>query len=144
VSRIAKRAGTRGILLALPLVAVGAYALVAVGAGVALFRWAKTAENAVDYSFMSTAKHVVWLPASRDEKFKAKQVVDTLFVRAGDVVAAGAIVAGARLGVTTSCFGMLNVALAAVGAFTALSAASSYDRLVGRARLELAREPRPH
>ena len=54
VSRIVKYLGMTGVLLALPLVALGGYALIAAGAGFAIVRWAKTAENATDYSVMNT------------------------------------------------------------------------------------------
>ena len=42
------------------------------------------AENSTDYSLMNTTKQMLWLPTSRDEKYKAKQAIDTFFVRAGD------------------------------------------------------------
>ena len=44
-------------------------------------RWIKTAENATDYSMMNTARQLLWLPTSREEKYKAKQAIDTFFVR---------------------------------------------------------------
>lgn len=87
-SRIVKWFGIRGVLFALPCVALGTYAFAAAGVGLAVFRWAKTAENATDYSIMNTAKAMLWLPTRREEKYNAKQAVDTFFVRAGDVVAA--------------------------------------------------------
>ena len=58
----------------------------ALGAGFAMIRVAKTAENATDYSVMNTGKAMLWLPCSREEKYKAKQAVDTFFVRVGDML----------------------------------------------------------
>lgn len=109
VSRIVKRLGMRGVLLALPLAAFGASALVTTGAALAALRWAKTAENAVDYSVMNTAKQMLWLPTTREEKYKAKQAIDTFFVRAGDVMAAGVVYAGTRLGAGVASFGLANL-----------------------------------
>jgi ATP:ADP antiporter, AAA family len=91
VSRIVKRFGMAGALLALPVVAFGAYGLVAAGAGLGVIRWAKTAENAVDYSVMNTGKQMLWLPTAREEKYTAKQAIDGFFVRTGDLVAAGVV-----------------------------------------------------
>src|SRR5207249_5087231 len=71
VSRIVKRFGLAGVLLGLPLVAFGAYGLIAAGAGLVAIRWAKTAENAADYSVMNTGRQTVWLPTRREEKYKA-------------------------------------------------------------------------
>ena len=41
-----------------------------------LIRWAKTLENATDYSIQNTIRHALFLPTSREEKYKAKAAVD--------------------------------------------------------------------
>jgi len=87
-SRLVKFRGLQGVLLALPLIALGGYGLMAAGAGFTMVRWIKTAENATDYSIMNTARQLLWLPTSREEKYKAKQAIDTFCVRLGDVVSA--------------------------------------------------------
>lgn len=71
VSRIVKKFGMRGVLLALPLVALGAYGLASVGAGLSILLYVKIAENSTDYSVMNTGKQMMWLPTSREEKYKA-------------------------------------------------------------------------
>jgi AAA family ATP:ADP antiporter len=112
VSRLVKRLGMAGVLFALPVVALGAYGLVAAGAGLAVIRWAKAAENSVDYSVMNTGKQMLWLATDRDEKYKAKQAIDSFFVRAGDLVAAGVVYAGTTwVGATVQGFGAANVVL---------------------------------
>jgi len=78
-------------------------------------RWVKTAENATDYSIMNTARQLLWLPTAREEKYKAKQTIDTFFVRGGDVVSAAVVYVGTgvlQLGV--SAFAAVNVVLALV------------------------------
>ena len=75
-SRLVKHRGLGGALLALPLVALGGYAIVAAGVGLSVVRWVKTAENATDYSIMNTARQLLWLPTNREEKYKAKQAID--------------------------------------------------------------------
>jgi AAA family ATP:ADP antiporter len=93
-SRLVKRFGLAGVLFALPLIAVGAYGIIALGATLAVVRWAKTAENSADYSVMNTAKQLMWLPTSREEKYKAKQAVDAFFYRIGDLAAAAVVFVG--------------------------------------------------
>ena len=56
--------------------------------------YVKVAENSTDYSVMNTAKQMIWLPTSREEKYKAKQAIDTFFVRMGDMLAAGVVFVG--------------------------------------------------
>jgi len=114
-SRLVKHLGLRGVLLALPLIAVGGYAIVAAGVSFAVVRWVKTAENATDYSIMNTARGLLWLPTSRDEKYKAKQAVDTFFVRLGDLLQAFLVFAGTHwLLLEVTGFAAVNVGLTLV------------------------------
>jgi ATP:ADP antiporter, AAA family len=111
-SRLVKHRGMAGVLLALPLIALGGYSIIAAGAGIGLVRWIKTAENATDYSIMNTARQLLWLPTTREEKYKAKQAIDTFFVRSGDVISAAAVYVGTGiLHLTVPQFAGANVAL---------------------------------
>jgi len=93
-SRIVKYLGIAGALFALPVVALSSYSMVVAGATLALVRYAKIAENAADYSIMNTARQMLWLPTSREEKYKAKQAADTFIVRVGDMASAGLVFVG--------------------------------------------------
>jgi AAA family ATP:ADP antiporter len=111
-SRLVKYAGLRGVLLALPLIALGGYSVVAAGVSFVVVRWIKTAENATDYSIMNTARQLLWLPTSREEKYKAKQAIDTFFVRSGDLLSAVVVYLGTavlRFGIAG--FAAVNVVL---------------------------------
>jgi ATP:ADP antiporter, AAA family len=94
VSRLVKWVGIKGVLLFLPMLALGIYGVIGMGVGFMVLRVLKTAENATDYSIMNTGKALLWLPTKREEKYRAKQAIDTLFVRFGDVIAT-LLVAGA-------------------------------------------------
>jgi len=112
VARLVKLAGIAGVIVALPLVSLGAYALIGSGVAWGVLRWAKTAENATDYSVMNTGRQMLWLPTTREEKYKAKQALDTFFVRTGDMIAAAVVFAGTTwLGLGISGFAWANVAL---------------------------------
>ena len=114
-SRLVRHRGLAGALLALPLIALGGYSIVAAGVGIGVVRWIKTAENATDYSIMNTARQLLWLPTTREEKYKAKQAIDTFFVRGGDVLSAGAVYAGTSLlHLTVAQFAGVNIALTAI------------------------------
>jgi AAA family ATP:ADP antiporter len=54
----------------------------------------------------------LWLPTSREAKYKAKQAVDSFFVRTGDVMQAGLVFAGEKLALTIPAFAGINVVLA--------------------------------
>jgi AAA family ATP:ADP antiporter len=116
VSRLVKHLGLAGVLFALPLTSFAAYGFIALGvSSLGLIRWLKTAENATDYSVMNTARQLLWLPTSREEKYKAKQAVDSFFVRFGDLVSAVVVFAGTTwLALGVRGFAVLNVGVVLV------------------------------
>ena len=114
-SRLVKYAGLAGALLALPLIALGGYGIISAGVSFSVVRWIKTAENATDYSIMNTARQLLWLPTSRDEKYKAKQAIDGFCMRAGDVLSAVAVYVGASvLHLSVQQFAIVNTVMALV------------------------------
>jgi AAA family ATP:ADP antiporter len=112
VSRLVKWLGVPVALCVLPVVALGSYGVAMLLPSLAIVRWAKTAENAVDYSLMNTVRQMLFLPTTREEKYKAKQVIDSLVVRSGDVLAAGTVYVGTTaFGLNVSQFAAINVLL---------------------------------
>ena len=121
-SRLVKYRGLRAALLALPLVALGGYAIIAAGVGLSVVRWIKTVENATDYSIMNTARQLLWLPTNREEKYKAKQAIDAFFMRGGDLLSAVVVFVGSRmLHLTVEQFAVANVVLTLVWIGVALA-----------------------
>ena len=112
VSRIIKYLGVRVGLLVLPIVAFGGYLTMAFVPLLSLIRGVKIAENSLDYSVQSTTKNALYLPTSREAKYKAKQANDTFFVRFGDVLSAGLVFAGTTwLHFAPRQFALANVVL---------------------------------
>ncbi len=115
VSRILKYLGVRVAVLVLPVIAVAGYALLAFLPVLAVVRWVKTAENATDYSLQNTVRNVLFLPTTREQKYKAKQAIDAFFVRSGDVLSALLVYVGtASLGFAVTDFARVNLLLALV------------------------------
>ena len=94
VSRIIKYVGVRFAVMALPCLALGAYNVLAFYPVLAVVRWAKTAENATDYSLNNTVRNMLFLPCTREQKYSAKQAIDSFFVRIGDVLSAVLVFVG--------------------------------------------------
>lgn len=112
VSRIVKYLGIRVAIMALPMIALGGYFLIAFTPLLALIKVAKTAENSTDYSLNNTARQMLFLPTTREQKYKAKVAIDSFFVRAGDVLSAGLIYAGLHwLSFTITQFAIANLVL---------------------------------
>ena len=88
VFRIFKYLGVGGALFILPMIALGSYSLFAAAPVLGLIRMTKIAENATDYSVQNTVRRALFLPTSREAKYKALQAVETFFWRAGDMLSA--------------------------------------------------------
>jgi AAA family ATP:ADP antiporter len=133
VSRIIKYMGIRGVILILPLLAFGAYTFIGLGAGLAIVKWLKIGENATDYSIMNTGKAMLWLPTAREEKYKAKQTVDTFFVRFGDFAAAVIFITGTTvLGLGIRKVAGFNLIIIAVWIFLTFLILKKHQKLVSR------------
>jgi AAA family ATP:ADP antiporter len=107
VSRIFKWFGVRVAIFVLPLLSLGGYSLIGLGAALSVVKYVKAAENGTDYSLMNTTRHALFLITSREEKYKAKAAIDTFFHRSGDVLSGVLVLIG------TTYFA-LNVQKAAV------------------------------
>ncbi|HEY5906407.1 MAG TPA: Npt1/Npt2 family nucleotide transporter [Vicinamibacteria bacterium] len=114
VSRIMAVVGVGGALFVHPLIALTGYLAAAVSPTLGLVRSLKVLDNATDYSLNNTAKQALWLPTSREAKYKAKQAVDSFFFRAGDVLAAGVVWLGQRLAFSVPVFAAVNAVVALV------------------------------
>lgn len=111
VARVIKYLGVRRSLFIMPMVSMVSYGSIAVAPILGLIFVAKVAENSLDYSLQNTAKQALWLVTSREAKYKVKQVIDTFFVRMGDVASAGLVALGTYLGLATRTFAAANTAL---------------------------------
>jgi AAA family ATP:ADP antiporter len=110
-SRVIRYLGVRGALFILPALALINYSIIAVAPILAVVRIGKILENSTDYSIQNTLRQALFLPTSREAKYKAKAAIDTFFTRAGDVVSAGFVGVGQVAGLPTPVFAGLNVAL---------------------------------
>ena len=112
VSRIFKYLGVGRALFIHPCVVLVGYFAILKSPSVSTMAWLKVFDNSIDYSLGNTAKQALWLPTSREAKYKAKQAVDSFFMRAGDVLQAGIVFVGERLAFTVPTFAVVNMALA--------------------------------
>jgi AAA family ATP:ADP antiporter len=110
VGRVFKKVGIGGALFFLPLLSVTGYGASAALPVLAVVAAVKVAENSTDYSLQNTVQQALFLPTSRDAKYKAKSAIDTLSVRLGDLASTALIFVGTSLHFRTSGFALVNVA----------------------------------
>jgi AAA family ATP:ADP antiporter len=129
VSRIIKYLGLRVALMILPVIALGGYTLLAFYPVLSAVRWAKTAENSTDYSLQNTVRQMLFLPTTRDQKYKAKQAIDGFFVRMGDVLSAALVYVGTTyMMLRSQDFARVNLVLVAVWLLLAAKVGREFQR----------------
>ncbi len=134
VSRVVRWFGIRTAIMILPLFALGGYLAVAIVPVLAAIRFAKIGENAGDYSINNTARQMLFLPTTREEKYKAKVAIDSFFVRVGDVLSAGVVYAGSTwLTFKAQHFAIVNVVLVVLWLILAVAIGKENRRLMAAA-----------
>jgi AAA family ATP:ADP antiporter len=128
VSRIFRYAGVRGALFILPALAMGSYSFLLWLPVLPVIRWLKILENGADYSVQNTTMHALFLPTSREAKYKAKAAIDTFFKRAGDVLEAGVVKAGSAFELGIKGFAIVNLVLTLVWVAVAYGIARAHRR----------------
>jgi len=131
VSRIMKYLGVRGALFVVPLVALGTYGGMLFFPVFTLIRWVKVLENGTNYSLLNTVRHALFLPTSREAKYKAKQAIDAFFWRAGDLLQAVVVFIGTRIGMETSQYAALNLVFVVIWLGLAVGIAREHRRITG-------------
>ncbi|OYP97587.1 MFS transporter [Pseudomonas mandelii] len=91
--------GVGGALVALPLATIVAFSAMALAPVPATVALAQGLRRAVEFAIVRPAREVLWTVVSREEKYKAKNVIETLVYRGGDAAS-----------------GWLSVGLTALGA----------------------------
>jgi AAA family ATP:ADP antiporter len=97
VSRVVKYLGTAWAVMILPFISLGAYNILAFVPTLTFVLMAKVAENSTDYSLNNTVRNMLFLPCTYEEKFSAKQAIDSFFVRMGDVLSAALVFFGTNI-----------------------------------------------
>ncbi len=112
VSRILSAGGMQALLYATPFISLAAYASMVFVPILGLIKILKVAENSSTYSIHNTARHMLWLPTTKEMLYQAKPTVDTLCVRLGDGLAAVTILIGTRVfELSNTGFVIVNIVL---------------------------------
>jgi len=105
---------------------------------------AKVAENATDYSLNNTVRQMLFLPCTPEEKYSAKQAIDSFFFRAGDVLSAATVFVGSAIvPLGTTGFAAVNVVLAVCWVALAWQIGRTYRGLTAEVPAVGVRRPAP-
>lgn len=130
VSRIIKHRGVSVALMILPALSFGVYNILIFVPLLNAALAAKVIENSTDYSLNNTVRNMLFLPCTYEQKFAAKQAIDSFFVRMGDVLSAALVFTGTTF-VALSAWGFaaVNAVLALVALILAWRVGRYYKTL---------------
>ena len=112
VSRVVKYLGVSKAVMIGPIISLCAYNILIFYPALLAVLTAKVAENSTDYSLNNTVRNMLFLPCTYEEKFSAKQAIDSFFVRMGDVLSAALVFVGtAVLSIGTRRFALINAVI---------------------------------
>ena len=133
VSRVVKYLGVGSAVMILPVISLGGYLVLVFVPVLLAVLAAKVLENSTDYSLNNTVRNMLFLPCTREEKYSAKQVIDSLFVRCGDLFSAALVLVGTTIiGLDALGFARVNIVLAAVGLAMAVVVGRMYAQRSGQ------------
>ena len=130
VSRVVKHLGDDWAVMILPIISLGAYNILVFLPTLWFVLAGKVAENSTDYSLNNTVRNMLFLPCTYEQKFSAKQAIDSFFVRMGDVLSALLVFAGTSVWVLQPRgFAAINALLVVIWLGLAWRVGRYYKRL---------------
>jgi ATP:ADP antiporter, AAA family len=133
VARVFKAIGVGHALYVLPLIAVTGYGATLLLPMLAVVACVKVVENGADYSLQNTIQQALFLPTSRDAKYKAKAAIDTVGVRLGDLASTGLVFVGVQVGLELIHYALANFVAAGLWLFLVARLARRHRQLTGAA-----------
>jgi AAA family ATP:ADP antiporter len=111
VKQIVGRFGIGRSLALLPLVSVAGFILLALDPVLAVVAFLTVARRALGFSFSKPTTDMLYSVVTPEEKYKAKNFIDTAIYRFGDIVGAQSVQALMWLGMASVSFAMLPFAV---------------------------------
>lgn len=111
VARLLRWAGLERALFVLPAIVLLGYSAVAVLPLLGLLAVVKALENSTEYSLQNTLQQALFLPTTRETKYKAKAAIDTFVVRTGDVGSAALVYLGTQFALGVRGFAVANLCI---------------------------------
>lgn len=129
-SRLIRWFGLASVLAIIPLLLSIGFTLLSMAPVLGVLLAVQVIRRAGNYAIMRPAREMLYVVLTREEKYKAKNLIDTLIYRSGDAVSAWVYTAMRGLGMSLSGIALLAVPLALIWAGIAFS--------LGRQQVKLA------
>jgi len=128
--------GVGGALVALPLATILAFSAMALAPVPATVALAQGLRRAVEFAIVRPAREVLWTVVSREEKYKAKNVIETLVYRGGDAASGWLSVGLTALGAGFGLVALVIVPFAGLWGWLCLWLARHQEKQVESKKVE--------
>ena len=118
-SRLVKWFGLAVVLAIIPLLLAMGFAVLGFAPVLSVLLVVQVIRRAGNYALMRPAREMLYVVLSREEKYKAKNFIDTIVYRTGDAISAWVYAGMRSAGVTLSGIALIAVPLALVWAWIA-------------------------
>ncbi|OOF44460.1 MFS transporter [Rodentibacter trehalosifermentans] len=112
--RLMKYFGILPVLAVLPLLSAASFALLAAYPTVAIFVFVQVARRVSNFAFTRPAREVLFTRLNREDRYKAKSVIDTLIYRSGDQIGSWGYAGLTALGLSLTAISWLAVPLCGI------------------------------
>ncbi|BBP60068.1 MFS transporter [Pseudomonas sp. Cab53] len=112
--RMIATAGIVATLCVLPLVSLFGFAALAASPSVAVIVAAQVARRVANFALARPAREILFTSSTREDRYKAKNFIDTVVYRGGDQIASWGYASLMGLGLTLAQIPMISVPLSAI------------------------------
>ena len=128
-ARLVKGVGIAWTLSAIPLILVGGFLCLGFAPVLAVIVIVQVVRRAGNYAIMRPAREMLFVPVSRDEKYKTKNFIDTAVYRGGDVASAWIYTGLKGLGWGLAAIALIAVPVAGIWGWVAFRLGKKQEQL---------------
>jgi AAA family ATP:ADP antiporter len=134
-ARIVSVLGVAWSLAAIPLFLIVGFVGLAWAPGLPVLVVVQVLRRAGDYALMRPCREMLYVVLSREEKYKAKNFIDTAVYRGGDALSAWVYAGFTALSLGLSQIALIGAAMSGLWAWVAYTMGRKHDALAGRERV---------
>lgn len=131
-SRLIKWFGLAAVLTIIPVLLAIGFTLLSISPVLSVLLVVQVIRRAGNYAVMRPVREMLYVVLSREEKYKAKNIIDTVVYRAGDAVSAWVYAGMKSLGIGLSGIALIAVPLALLWAWVAFSLGRQQTKIAKR------------
>jgi len=134
--RLLKKLGTAWTLALIPVLLMFGFLALGLYPSLAVIIVVQVIRRAGNYAIMRPAREVLYVVLNKNEKYKAKNFIDTVIYRGGDAVSAWAYAGLQAIGLGITAIAFIAIPMAGIWAMIALYLGKQHQRLIEARDLE--------